>query len=139
MALKKSSWNFQFGNKGIIFLLDIIIAAFLIMIVLTASIFFVSRAEEASISKLQASRIAHDIFSTLDYSDKLKTFDVALIQSEIEAFLPEAYGLDYKITCEGRVYDSRLTIPEEYILSGERIFIDQYLNNCIVRYWLWLR
>ena len=139
MAQKKSSWNFRFGNKGFIFLLDAVIAISLVIVILTASLFFASRAEESSISKLQASRVAHDIFAILDHNDNLRLFEISQIQNEIDAILPDIYSLDYKISCENRVYDSRTKIPEEFIFSGERVFVDQSLNNCIVRYWLWLK
>lgn len=138
MALKRSFWNFQCGSRGVIFLLDMIIALFIVVFMLTASIFFVSRAEESSISKLQANRISNDIFAILDYDDVLRDFNINKIRNEIDRMLPEGYSMEYKIDCENRVYDSRTGITSDFIFAGERVFVDKNFNNCIVRHWVWL-
>ncbi len=138
MALKKSFLNFQFGNKGVIFLLDIVIALFIVLIILSISSFYLSRSEESPITKLQASRIANDIFAVLDYNGLLSEFDRNKIRNEIELMLPEGYSIDFKINCPNRVFDSRQNKIDNYIFAGERIFKDNQLNNCIVRYWIWL-
>ncbi|MFH1592351.1 MAG: hypothetical protein ABIB47_03215 [Candidatus Woesearchaeota archaeon] len=123
-----------------IFLLDSVIALFIVFIILAISIFFLSRSEQSPVSELQASRIANDVFAILDYRGLLGNFDANEITSELNAILPVGYVVEYKIECPNRVYDSRgsSTFSEESAFSGERVFVDTKFNKCIARYWVWL-
>jgi len=145
MVSRRLFWNFQFGNKGLIFMLDSIIALFMIFIILTVSVFFMSKAEESPVGDLQVSRIGNDVFAVLDYSGGLRDFDTIKIENDLNSMLPDGYEMEFKIECENRVYDSRnsQTFSQESRVSGERIFVnfrlnDSRLNFCIVRYWTWI-
>ncbi len=139
MELTKWFSKFLPGNKrAIIFLVDIMIALFIVVLILSFSVFSISRSETSPSSKLQAHRLAQDIFAVLDYTDSLRTFDQITLRSTIDTLLPPGYFLDFKITCTNRAYDSRQDINPDFILSGERVFIDEYYRACIVRYWIWL-
>ena len=100
-----------------------------------------ARSEEPSISDIQASRIANDIFALLDYQNILRNFNIFEINTEINSLLPKEYTMEYKIECDKRKYDSRtnLTTIQQSIFSGERVFIDSKFNNCVVRYWIWTK
>ena len=138
MDLKKSYWNYQCGNRGFIFLLDTVIALFIILIVLLSAVFFVSRAEESTISRLQATKISNDIFAVLDYTNSLKTLDTNQIKNDIISLLPEGYSMEFKIECPERTYDSRTNLDENYLFASERVFVNSNNNVCLVRYWIWL-
>ncbi len=125
-------------NKGAIFLTDAIIALFIVVITMMVSIFFLAKAEVSSASKMQANRLATDIFAVLDYSSTLSAFDAEDIRTGIDKMLPEGYLMDFKIECERRTYDSRNETRSSYAFAGERIFVRNGDENCIARYWIWL-
>ncbi len=138
MEAKKLLLNFHCGNKGQVFLLDVLIASFIVLVVLIVSVFFIAKAEGSSFGRLQASRMVNDIFAILDYNGVLGEFDLNKIKSEINSMLPEGYRTEYKIACGKRVYDSRTNLTEAHIFAGERVFVDGDYNPCIVRYWIWV-
>ena len=76
MVLGQLFLNFRYGNKGAILLLDSIVALFLVSIILSVAVLFITRAEKSPISGLQASRIANDIFALLDYNGILRKFEI---------------------------------------------------------------
>ena len=139
MELTKWFSKFLPGNKrAIIFLVDIMIALFIVVLILSFSVFSISRSETSPSSKLQAHRLGQDIFAVLDYTDSLRTFDQITIRSTIDTLLPLGYSLDFTIICNNRVYDSRQDVSSDFVFSGERVFIDEYFHACMVRYWIWL-
>ena len=138
MALEKSLLNFPLGNKsGAIFLIDALVALFLVVIILFTVLFFFWRINESPYSKLQAGRIANDLFVLFDRSGLLKDFNIQKIQEELDALLPPGYRMDFKIDCENRVYDSRNVLAYSYLFAGERVFISKNYTPCNVRYWIW--
>ena len=138
MGVRRLFLNFHYGNRGLFFMLDVIIAVFIVIFILAISVFYIDRAEDIPISKIQASRIGSDIFAVLDYSGVLREFDIDRIRSEIDSMTPLGYNIEYKIDCSSRIYDSRTNLSGNYVFAGERIFIDKDFNNCIVRHWIWL-
>ena len=138
MTFNKLLLNFRCGkSKGAIFLTDAIIALFIVVITMMVSIFFLAKAEVSSASKIQANRIATDIFAVLDYSNTLSEFDAEDIRNGIDGMLPNGYSMEFKIECEKRVYDSRNETNDNYAFAGERIFMGNGDENCIARYWVW--
>ena len=137
MEERKNMLSLRFGNKGFFFSLDMIMALFIAGIILAASVFFVARSQEDSLSLLQETRIADDATAVLDYNKKFDSLNKNTIQSNIDSVLPDNYNMSFRIECPTKIIQSSKILPNKFISSGERVVVTDNLDYCVMRYWLW--
>ncbi|MDP2909321.1 MAG: hypothetical protein Q8N77_05950 [Nanoarchaeota archaeon] len=78
--MKQKSWNLRSGNKkGFILSLDAAIAVTIVFIFLTLSAYYVGKANEDPLTRLQMIRSGSDIIAVLDQKGAFET----LTQKEI--------------------------------------------------------
>ena len=129
----------RYGNRGIIFSLDIALATTVVMILLVASTYQVAKSDEKSLTKLQLSRIGNDITAYLDHQGILDTLDLTAIESNLTSILTVNYDMRIRIEGSSQTIETTATIPDDrFVASGERILIIND-NPAIARYWIWLR
>lgn len=128
-----------YGNKGIIFSLDIALATTVVMILLVASTYQVTKSDEKSLTKLQLSRIGSDVIAYLDHQGVLDTLDLDAIDGNLTSILTVNYNMRIRLEGSSQTIETTAVIPDDrFVASGERILI---INDApaIVRYWIWLR
>ena len=129
--------NLRFGNKGFFLSLDMVMALFIVGIVLTASIFFIIRGQEDSLSLLQETKLAGDAISVLDYNKKFDSLSKDTIHDSINSVLPDNYNMSFRMECPTRIIQSSEIFPNKFISSGEKVVVTDNLDYCVMRYWLW--
>ena len=77
--MKKQLLNSHFGNKAFIFSLDVIIGIMVVASIFVASTFYIIKAGDESISKLQTIRTGYDVLALLDNQGTLNSLSVETI------------------------------------------------------------
>ncbi len=160
MKIKNPLWNLHFGNKGIIFMLDAVIAVTVVLILITASYYYVIKSEEDITPNLQIVRTGSDIVTSLDNQDLLGPADLRIEGKELEEIIGEKIGnftlfLNYdlyitiescemKKTEECEAYSIGNTIPNDrFVATGKRYFTkiidDKKFYYGMIKYWIWLK
>lgn len=144
--MKKQSWNFHYGNKGFVFLLDTAIAILLTFILLTTAYYYVIKSEESTLSNLQIARTGSDILAVLDYGDMLKPIAYQLqIKNKMNNLLPKNYDMKIEIdydcvcssamshptcssfettqSCQGSFSIGNEPPNDRFVASGNRFFV----------------
>ncbi len=104
----QQSWNLLFGNKGIVFSLDAVIAITIVLILLVYSSYYLSTSSKESVSQLQITRVGTDAIAMMDLDGLLdlavtnypelgsgRLDDVILNYSK---YLPPSYDMKIYIT-----------------------------------------
>lgn len=74
MKTKKQSWNLRSGNrKGFILSLDAAIAVMIVFIFIAVSTFYIAKANEETLSRVQVVRAGSDIMNVLDRENVFET------------------------------------------------------------------
>ena len=138
--MKQQQLKFLYGNKGIVFTLDMLVAFLVFAIAFIVSIYYVSQASEDKLANVQISVIASDAVSSLDNSKILDTFNSTLMQSEIDKLIPKAYQMRLVIEMNDNstIEVGGITPEGIAVAAGKRFFVagNKYGE---VNYWIWPR
>lgn len=135
----------SFSKKGFVLTLDITIAVFVFILLITAAHRHVANAEANRISNVQMVAAASDIVAMLDYGGALQTLDKKKIESAMNDLLPQNCMMLLKIvTDDGTVLYIGDSVPgEQFTASGKRFFTIKDKNTIknygYVSYWVWAR
>ncbi|MBL7100752.1 MAG: hypothetical protein ISS23_02235 [Nanoarchaeota archaeon] len=146
--MKKGLWNFPFGNrKGFILALDAAIAITIVFIFIAISAYYVGKANEDPLTRLQMIRAGSDIIAILDYEDVFETLTQTEIADQISAILPPVYEMRLRVN--GTFPQEILTVEttnetsgRQFVVSGERnlvLYNETGNHYATVKYWMWLR
>ena len=151
--------NSSYGNKGVIFTLDVTIAIFIVIIALATTTFYLTRLNQQTISDLSTLRFGSDRLTIMNHQGSLGYISVDAMSNLLDLLRGSSpYGVRIEIKC-----DSGLTwiiqgesselgvavarpvppgkIPESgFVGSGKRIIIRNRqppLDFCTARYWVW--
>lgn len=95
MVMKKLFLDSKYGKrtKGFILSLDISIAVFVSFILIAVSVYYVSLANEETLSRIQMVRTGSDILTMMDYKGVLDRLSKAEIQNKMKVLLPPGYQM----------------------------------------------
>ena len=151
-------YNSSYGNKGVIFTLDVTIAIIIIVIALATTTFYVTRLNQQTISDLNTLRFGSDVLTIMDHQG----LGYGITSTAGLLNMLRRSGSQYSIRIEIKC-DSGFTqiiqgeslaighadlvsippgkIPESgFVGSGKRIFIVSDvapMDLCTARYWVW--
>ncbi|MAG08759.1 hypothetical protein CMO89_04745 [Candidatus Woesearchaeota archaeon] len=132
-----------FGNKAFIFSLDMIMAIIIVMSILIVSTFYITKASDETVSKLQTIRIGSDVLAVLDYKGVLDTLSVEDIEVELNRILPINHHIRIKVSCNARdpiIVETTDIFPKErFIGTGKRVFVTNTGRSCIADFTIWLK
>ena len=148
MKTKKQSWNLRSGNrKGFILSLDAAIAVMIVFIFIAVSTFYIAKANEETLSRVQVVRAGSDIMNVLDRENVFETKDPVAISREIGSILPSMYEMRLRIN--GTFPEKTITVettnqtPQgQFVVSGERVIVlsnNSASNYAVANYWMWLK
>jgi len=146
--IKKGSWNSCSGNKkGFILSLDAAIAVTVVFIFLAVSAYYVGRANEDPLIRLQMIRAGSDVVAVLDQRGMFETLDQKEMSDEIASILPPAYEMRLRIngTFPQEIFTVETTNETEsrqFVVSGERnLMLYNETGNYFgtIQYWMWLK
>lgn len=136
--MKPQLLKYRYGNRAIIFTLDMLVAVTVFSIILIVSLYYVSQASENKLAKLQMINAASDILAVMDYNGTLQTLNSTLIEEQRNTLLPIAYKMRILIeTSNGESIDIGEINPEgTFTATGKRFFIvgEDYGE---ATYWIW--
>lgn len=144
--MKKQSWNSRSGNKkGFVLSLDAGIAVTIVIIFISVSAYYVGKANEDPLTRLQMIRSGSDIITILDKEDVFETSTQTEIGDEINTILPPFYEMRLRVNGtfpEGilTAETTNETIGKQFVVSGERVLVmynETGNHYATVRYWMW--
>jgi len=144
--MKKQSWNSHSGNKkGFILSLDAAIAVLIVFIFIAVSTYYVGKANEDPLTRLQMVRAGSDIISVLDQKGVFETLTQTEISDEISSILPPVYEMRLRVNGTFpqeilTVETTNETIGRQFVVSGERnlVMYNETGNYyATVKYWMW--
>ena len=141
--MKNQLLNLHSGNKGFIFSLDTVIAIMVVIIILIVSMFYITKAGDESVSKLQSLRIGSDVLALLDYRGTLDTLSVSDIEVDLNSMLPINYQMRIEANCMGQdpiIVETTDIFPKDrFIGVGKRVFVTNSSKYCIADFRIWLK
>ncbi len=143
----EQKWKLRFGNKGIIFTMDAVVALLLVIALLTASYFYLYKSNNV-IPNLSVLRTGDDIMALLDYGGYLSNLNQSDIQNVTSSLLSNRHDIFIKITTSNYTSPNQTflignTIPNDrFVGSGKRFGVITNATNATFitsRYWVWLK
>ncbi len=127
------------NNKGFIFTLDAIIAAFILIFVLIFVHFAANRSIEDKLALVQPASIVSDAITFLDHNQTLQTKDKALIQATLTQLIPSSLQtrIHISFSTNAPAIDIGEEIPKGTFISSGKRYISIGTDYAIVRYWVW--
>lgn len=150
MKMKKQFCCLNYGSKGFVFTIDMIVAMVFAVLILVIANYSV-RTGESSFSKLQIEKTGSDIAALLDHKGILDSLNNEIILNDLNDLLPINYDMHINISTFN---DVTLTIGnslpnDKFIISGKRVFVVSTLNELTqeleitdygkLQYWIWLK
>ena len=109
-------------KSGQIFSIDAVIGAFIVGVLIIATVFSIVRTTETETT--QISKVGYDIVTVLDYEGKLASLNATEIAIRLNSTLPQNY--DMKLLLEGN-FDS-IEVGNQplqrFVASGQRTFVN---------------
>ncbi len=142
----------RFGNKGFILSLDAAVAVFVVFIFLVVASFYVGRANDEPLSKLQMARTGYDLLALMDYESTLVGLNQSEVSADVKTLLPATYHM--RVQINGTFLPGILTVEstteppgEQLIVGGSRNFVIANETSgegtvdyfATANYWMWLR
>ena len=129
--MKNQQYNSHYGNKGMIFTLDVVIALIIFIIVLAVTSFFIAKSAEDKLSKINMYNAGSDILNIMDKKGILKQLDIKEINKELQKVLQSKYAVRIQIeTDKGDKIDTGEELPPgRFIASGERFALVSVEHN----------
>ena len=135
--------NLDYGNKGIIFTLDVVVAVLIFILLLSLSGYYISKSQELREVNLMILRTGSDIITALDNNNILSTMDLNTIETDKDILLPNNTEMKIILECEDSsggssgYLETPEIIPNKFVGSGKRFFIRESNNNCIAQFFIW--
>lgn len=142
MTEKMRHSSLQFGNKGFILLLDVVIAVFLVIVSITAISHFSEDLYENPLRDMSIYKTGSDITALLIHQGVLATLDENTITNGLYSILPSRYDMYIDITCESgsTLTLGGLMLTKDFVASGSQVFIIPDASDyCTAAYYVWLR
>ncbi|MFC1755077.1 hypothetical protein ACFL96_17070 [Thermoproteota archaeon] len=114
----------RLSRRAFVLSLDILIAVFVTLLVLTAAHMQIMNSEFRQLSHASLTAAGSDIVEMLSYSGALQTLDSNMIESEMKDLLPLNYEMMLKIVVvDGTTIYAGDSFPEEqFVATGIRYF-----------------
>ncbi len=134
----------KMNKKGFVLTIDATIALILVIIILVLAGYYINKANEPSLSKLQLKKRGSDILTQLNYQKVLDTADKNKINDNLTNTLP--VNLDMRLQLNFTGQRQNVTVGVDLrsignIGSGRQIFVladDKKVRDYyIARYWVW--
>ncbi len=139
MKMNQHILGLHYGSKGIIFTLDIALATTIVMVLLIASGYQVSKSDNQATAKLQLSRIGADVTAYLDHQGIFDSLNSEAIQNNLSSILTSNYDMKIRLTGDFPTIETQNNIStKRFVASGERIVVING-NPGTARYWIWLK
>jgi hypothetical protein len=144
--MKKESWNLRFGNKkAFILSLDAAVAVVIVFIFIAVSSYYVGKANEDPLTRLQMIRAGSDIITLLDQKGTFENLTQTGISDEIKAILPPVYEMRLRVNGTFpqqilTVETTSETLEDKFVVSGERtltLYNETGNDYATVKYWMW--
>ncbi len=143
MRMKKRLLSLLFGNKAFVFSLDVMIAITVVASILLLSMFYITKAGDESVSKLQTVRVGYDMLALLDNNGALDTLSVDSIAIELNRALPINYHMRIQANCKEQdpiIVETTGSFPKDrFIGAGKRVFVTNTSKYCIADFSIWLK
>ena len=149
MKIKQRKLKYLYGNKGIVFTLDAIMAMIIVIILLTFANYYLFKIGQASSStgNLQILKTGSDVMKILEYNKSFQNYNANMIDIDKKLLLQPNYEMRIAInTTNGRNFDTNQTIPSDRFVGGGSILmaivdesISNKINPAIGRYWIWVK
>lgn len=143
MRMKKRLLSLLFGNKAFVFSLDVMIAVTIVASILLLSMFYITKAGDESVSKLQTVRMGYDMLALLDNNGALDTLSVDSIAVELNRALPINYHMRIQANCKEQdpiIIETTGSFPKDrFIGAGKRVFVTNTSKYCIADFSIWLK
>ena len=141
--MKNKFLKLPFGNKSIIFTIDVLVGVIIALSFLTVSYLYLTKSVN-DLPNLSVLRTGDDIFAVMDYSKDLQTLDSNYLQDTTYDLLPDHYDIYVNITTNaGQRISFGNSIPDDrFVASGKRYSVktDQNTTTYLTsRYWVWLK
>ena len=141
--MKNKFLKLPFGNKAIIFTIDVLVGVIIALSFLTVSYLYLTKSVN-DLPNLSVLRTGDDIFAVMDYSKDLQTLDSNYLQDTTYDLLPDHYDIYVNITTNaGQSISFGNSIPDDrFVASGKRYSVktDQNTTTYLTsRYWVWLK
>jgi len=136
--------NSHYGNKGMIFTLDVAVGVIIFVLLLGLSSYYISTSQELRDVDFKIIRTGSDVLAYLHHTSVLQTMDIDDIENSRDSILPSPYDLKIKIECEdssgsssGSVETSEIIPDDRFVSSGKRVFARDNDNYCLARFFIW--
>ncbi len=149
MTIEQRKLRSLYGNKGIVFTLDAVMAMIVVIILLTFANYYLFKIDQtsSSSSNLQVLKTGSDVMKMLDYNKSFQNYNAAIIDADKRFFLQPNYEMRIIInTTDGRNFDTNQIIPSNrFVGSGSIVMaitdesISNKINPAIGRYWIWVK
>ncbi len=132
-------------KKGFILMTDAIVGMIIAILIILIASYYVTKAKEPTLSKLQLAKRGSDIVTQLNYQKVLDTRDQSRIDNNLTNMLPASYDFKLFLNFTGQrtnISAGNLNIPPTRNLGSGRLVYVYSDNNIvkdfyIVRYWIW--
>ena len=142
MIIKKRLCNLKFGNKGIVFTLDITVALLIVITILIVSKFYIFKSVN-DLPNIETLRTGYDIVDIMNYDKTLQSLNANQIRNELNTLLPSKYDMLIKTTTNNQNISVGNPIPNDRFIGGGKIFSimtnpnnDTYITT---NFWIWLK
>ncbi len=137
--MNQQQQKLHYGNKGIIFTLDMFVAITVFLSILVVSVFYISQSSQDRLSDLQLISLGSDTVAVMDYQGVLQTMDASQIKNIRDQLLPSAYDMRILVTIGNLSADTGNIPPSgSFIGSGKRYFVSSS-NYGEADYWIWAK
>ena len=141
--MRKQLLSLRFGNKAFVFSLDGMMAITIVASMLLFSMFYITKAGDESVSKLQTIRIGYDVMAVLDNNGALDGLSVEDIGIELNRVLPINYHMRIQANCKEQdpiIVETTSAVPDNrFIGAGKRVFVTNTSKYCIADFGIWLK
>ena len=143
MKMRLQFWNCKLENRGFAFSLDVMVGITLVMALLVLSTFYITKAGDESVSRLQMTRVGYDILSVLGKEGKLNRLSLEEIDSGVNRMLPINYDIRVKVECnsgEVILVETDDVFPsDKFVSSGKVVFVTDTEKYCMAGFNIWLK
>lgn len=138
--MKQQQSKFRYGDRAIVFTMDMFVAITVFSIAFVVSLYYVSQTAENKIAQLQMANAASDLLAVMDNNGTLQTLNSNLIEAQETALLSNAYQMRILIqTSNNNTIDVGGIAPEgRLVVTGTRYFVTSSASGQ-ARYWIWAR
>lgn len=130
------------GKKGFIFTLDVILGMIVVFVMVTITLFFISRGSEVSLGEYQLQTIGGDVVRVMDERGTFDSLSHNPIQDELALLLPANYDILLRI--QGSFSEGNGTIEvgndipdKRFLIVGQRAALTSNGTYLLITYFVW--